>query len=263
MSEANQFVYKTRVESRLKAAQDVEEFKNVGERFIRDLGFSHFTFADLLGDNCFEITLSTLMSDVFDKYQDLNLGQYDFMTECCVSNSGLFFQSSIYEHVFASPYESVRIIKNKQIHKLLSSHDIHDSLAVALHSSNGHKDVTGMEVYCRGLSSDAFRSRVHEKSTELKLLAKLFYKFGFQRFSKKARCRNKNPFDFGSVITKKELEILQHYPKCDYSAEKVAEKLCRSKYTIHKHTENIRKKLEVHSTYEAVIMGAKAGMIQL
>ncbi len=263
MLPANKTLYKTRIESQLKTAKDIIEFKHVARLCLEELGFSGFTLADLYSDGTLKVKLTTLPQKLLDQYMRDQLANNDAWAECCFSQHRFIYRFEVYSYALSSPYETEKFKKNETIHAMLKTFGIYDSLTMTFNPkyiAGVLNRVTVLEIYCYGLNTVDFKEKVTEENYYLILLTAAIYKLGYSRFVDNA---DDNPPAFKDLITKRELEVLRLYPKCEFSTQKVAVALNRSKFTIQKHTENIRNKLNVKNTYEAVILGAKQGLIQL
>ncbi len=264
MEKSGLLVFKTRIESRLKACKDLEEFRYNTLQCIQELGFSDFDYQLVLGEGHVNIEsdLSTLPNDLLACYVDAQLHKYDMLVDYVLCNENPIFIKTIYEHIASLPFETERIRQNKFVRQLLKRFEYEDSYSMPIHyndKNSGEKEVFLFSVFCEKKSSESLKTLVKRKEAELTCLKNVFCTLWYKKYFKPEGSKPKKAVN---LLSTRQTEILQHFAIHGPSSKRVGDLLCRSSRTIEKHAENIRKILNVRTTTEAVVIGINKGLIK-
>ncbi|MEJ2417472.1 MAG: hypothetical protein P8Y45_11175 [Exilibacterium sp.] len=264
MEKSGLLVFKTRIESRLKACKDLAEFRYSTLQCIQNLGFSDFDYQLVLGEGHVNIEsdLSTVPNDLLACYVDAQLHKYDMLVDYVLCNENPIFIKTIYEHIASLPFETERIRQNKFVRQLLKRFEYEDSYSMPIHhndKNSGEKEVFLFSVFCEKKSSECLKALVKRKEEELTCLKDVFYTLWYKKYFKPEGSKPKKAVN---LLSTRQTEILQHFAIHGPSSKRVGDLLCRSSRTIEKHAENIRKILNVRTTTEAVVIGINKGLIK-
>lgn len=196
MNTENHAKLEVRIDTRIKAIQDSEEFHDVILEFVTECGFSDYCMSAMdIKDDYFDFTYSSLPDELREFYNEFELAKYDILLDYLRWQEfpKPIFQSTIDNYVASSPYKIETIIKNKEIREESALYQFYDFLVIPqlspLYSKAPRQKESGkaegfFAVSRRGDNPTDFQKRAQYRLCEIEALSKCFYTFYSDRYTK-------------------------------------------------------------------------------
>ena len=243
----------------LQASRDVVQFqlriREVLQRVDNDLSFGHnsLNFASDVLDN-----FGTYPKAFFDEYAREGFQQDDLMLKharSVVRDRDHLFQHDINQHVEAAPFRTDLLVQNRELAKLLRTHDIADACAIYIEPPD--TDIKSMlSISVKSCNVPRFEALINKNFTYLQTLGGLIDTVGRSKF----RSHFHNPKSSIIALSPRPLRLLAVLQK-DLTLNEAAEVLGISISTANQHIAAAKKAFGTHTTHGTIIAALNEGLL--
>ncbi len=240
----------------LSLSTDVGDLKRRIALLIGKLGFSYFSFTLMGASHVQDSTIHSLPSEFLDSYYQNNYQEYDWLwTSLKLSDKGIF-GSTLHDQIFAAPYPTEEVEKNREIIKLIKSFDYEDFYAIPAKSETERKGA--FIIWGLNMSQPEFQDRIKLCEGRLELLCNAIDHICSEQFES---YYNDNGIIF-PTITARPTELLTYMAFHDCTLYQAAERMHISVKTANVHIASAKKALNVKTTTNAISLAIKHGLIK-
>ena len=237
----------------LFAARDINDFNHRIHDIVTRLGFSDYSFIQLLRSDIYQSALCSLPKEMMSQYFSDSLFTHDMSLNKAQDASECFYRSTLEDYIAQAPFNSGLTNRMNKIRELNQSYGFYDYY----HIPTKNKDFPALlSVTRNGIASIEFKYTTREAESSLQILCEAIHTILIKRFL--SHCYSAKSL---VSVKPKPLRVLSTLANNDMTIEQVARKLNISVMNANQQLKAVRVSLGVKTNYAAIRLTVTSGLI--